>query len=95
MRVRIFISAAGAELSRAAAVAPELRNLDRQQTSSTAVLATTDPNLLNYGSPAVASGRATCCGPAIQRMGSVSASTAVGDVRCRSRFAELSITPPQ
>ena len=57
MRVGMRISAAGEELSRVVAVAPELRNMGQRQQASTAVLVTTDPNLLVYGSPAVASGR--------------------------------------
>ena len=59
--VPMFISAAGTELWRAGAAAPELRNLDGQQTSSTAVLATTGPNLFNYGSSAIAIGMSHCC----------------------------------
>ena len=47
---------AGAGLRKVGAAAPQLRNLDRQQTSSTAVLATTGPNLLNHGSLAVTIG---------------------------------------
>ena len=45
-----FMSAARAELWRAGAAAPKLRSLDPQQTSFTAVLATTGPSLLNHGS---------------------------------------------
>ena len=56
MRVGMRISAAGEELSRVVAVAPELRNMGQRQQASTAVLVTTDPNLLVYGSPAVAYG---------------------------------------
>ena len=63
------ISAAGEELSRVVAVAPELRNISQRQQASTAVLVTTDPNLLIHGSPAVASGMSYCCGPAIQEVG--------------------------
>ena len=56
MGVRMLISAAGEEVSRVTAVPPGLRNMGQRQQTSTAVLVTTDPNLLVHGSPAVASG---------------------------------------
>ena len=49
MRVGMRISPAGEELSRVVAVAPELCISGLRQQSSTGVLATTDPNLLNWG----------------------------------------------
>lgn len=52
MRADMHISATEEELSRATAVAPFRRNMNRHTTSSTAVLATSEPNLLNHGSTA-------------------------------------------
>ena len=53
----MLIAVAEVKFSSTAAVAPELRNLGlRQQTSTTAALATKDPNLL-YVFTAVAKGR--------------------------------------
>ena len=54
MRVRMLKSAAGQELARVTAVGQQSANLGRRQHTSTAVLAATDPNLLNWGSTAVA-----------------------------------------
>ena len=54
MRVRMLKSAAGQELARVTAVDQQSANLGRRQHTSTAVLAATDPNLLNWGSTAVA-----------------------------------------
>ena len=71
----MLLPVAGAELSSTAvAIAPELCNLCLRQHISTAelaiaVLATTDPNLLTYGSTAVAKDTGYCCRPAIQEVG--------------------------
>ena len=53
-RVRMLISAAGEKLSSAAAVGQISENLAQTHKTSTAVLTATDPDLLNYGSSAVA-----------------------------------------
>ena len=53
-RVRMLISAAGEKLSSAAALGQISENLAQTHKNSTAVLTATDPDLLNYGSSAVA-----------------------------------------
>ena len=59
-------SAAEVELSSTAAAAGQSSaNRDLRQQTSTTVLATTDPNLLNHGSTAVTKGTTNCCGPVI------------------------------
>ena len=58
-------SAAEVELSSTAAAGQRSANRGLRQQTSTAVLATTDPNLLNHGSTAVAKGTTNCCGPVV------------------------------
>ena len=82
MRVRMLKSAAGQELARGTAVGQQSANLGRRQHTSTAVLAATDPNLLNWGSTAVAHTIATAGDPLTRRLGSMVTSTTV-DVCCR------------
>ena len=50
----MLISAAGEKLSRVAALGQKSANLAQAQKSSTAVLTATGPDILNYGSSAVA-----------------------------------------
>ena len=82
----MFIPVGGVESSSTVVVAPELRHLVIRQQTSTGVLATTDPNLLIYGSTAVAKG--TAVDRQFRRLGSVADRKPV-DVCCRRyRFAD-------
>ena len=88
----MFISAAGAYLSRAAAVLRKRPNLPKnsQPTANiAAVLATTDLNLLNYRSSAVARGTSYSDDLQLRRSGAVAVSTAVEVLGAWARFADI------
>ena len=90
----LFLSAAWVYVSRAAGVwysargrtSPKAAN--RQQTS-TAVLATTDLNLLNYGSSAVAGGTVYCRGTAVEEVWGYGGQHSSGNIGAWARFADI------
>ena len=61
-------AAAGEKLSSAAALRQISENLAQTHETSTAVLTTTDPDLLNYGSSAVARTPSYCREPMVEEV---------------------------